>query len=67
MFNTLDEGAAATLNIDDVYDSSHDDFDDLDNNSIKLDAEKQEVYFFFLLNFILNSFSKEKVLWTNIL
>ena len=67
MFNTLDEGAVVTLNIDDVYESSHDDCDDLDNNSIKLDAEKQEVYFFFLLNFILNSFSKEKVLWTNIL
>jgi len=42
LFNTLDEGAVVTLNIDDVYDSSHDDFDDLDNNSIKLDAEKQE-------------------------
>jgi len=42
LFNTLDEGAEVTLNIDDVYESTHDDFDDLDNNSIKLDAEKQE-------------------------
>ena len=51
LFNTLDEGAEATLNMDDVYESTHDDFDDLDNNSIKLDAEKQEVYKFPKISF----------------
>ena len=61
MFNTLDEGAEVTLNIDDVYESTHDDFDDLDNNSIKLDAEKQEVLIIFNKS-ILNLLKKKKII-----